>query len=160
TGANIYGATTPSSPTNEGYTESLLTLRTFNAGTLNAGTYHSVTLTFNNNTAGPASYRFGFSRTAGDLADAAAVAATSSKAIVFVNTGSGTTNTMADPYATSPANISVPTSLSAANVNLINAVAAANPNTIVVLNSDNPVQTPWVGSVKALLSMWFAGQEG
>ena len=30
----------------------------------------------------------------------------------------------------------------------------------MVLNNDNPVLTPWIGNVKALLDMWFAGQEG
>ena len=50
--------------------------------------------------------------------------------------------------------------MSAANVDLINAVAAANPNTIVVINNDNPVDTSWIGSAKAVLDMWFAGQEG
>ena len=155
----IYGATTPSNPTNDGYTEPLLTLRTFSAGSLTPG-YHSLTITFNNTTAGPASFRFGFSRTNGDLADAAAAAVGKSKAIVFVNTGLGVTSVISNPYGTTPVNISAPETLSAANVNLINAVAAANPNTIVVLNNDNPVLTPWIGSVKALLDMWFAGQEG
>ena len=56
--------------------------------------------------------------------------------------------------------ISAVTAMSAANVDLINAVAAANPNTIVVINNDNPVDTSWIGSVKAVLDMWFAGQEG
>ncbi len=83
-----------------------------------------------------------------------------SKAIVFVNTGSGTSSSIPNPYGSSPANISAPISLGSAQVNLINAVAAANPNTIVVLNNDNPVLTPWISNVKALLDMWFAGQEG
>ncbi|MBX3563585.1 MAG: glycoside hydrolase family 3 C-terminal domain-containing protein [Sphingomonas sp.] len=43
---------------------------------------------------------------------------------------------------------------------LIEAVAAANPNTIVVLNTGNPVAMPWRDKVKAILEMWYPGQEG
>ena len=46
-------------------------------------------------------------------------------------------------------------------MSLINAVAAANPNTVVVINNDNPVDTlRGSANVKAVLEMWFAGQEG
>jgi len=160
--ANVYGATTPGSPTNAGYTESGLINRQFVAGTLTGGAYHSVTLTLNNDSTGPASFRFAFSRANGDIADAAAAAAGKSKAIVFVNTGSGVSNTAVSPAGTpyDGHTISAVNAMSAANVNLINAVAAANPNTIVVLNNDNPVDTSWIGNVKSLLDMWFAGQEG
>jgi beta-glucosidase len=161
--ANIYGATVPGTPTNAGYTESLLTNRTFSAGLLTGGTFHSVTITFNNSTTGPASFRFAFSRANGDIADAAAAAVGKSKALVFVNTGSGPTSSAPSPAGTpyDGHTISAVEAMSAANVNLINAVAAANPNTIVVINNDNPVDTaPWIGSAKAVLDMWFAGQEG
>jgi beta-glucosidase len=43
---------------------------------------------------------------------------------------------------------------------LISAVAAANPNTIVVLNTGDPVFMPWSSSVRAILEMWYPGQEG
>jgi beta-glucosidase len=43
---------------------------------------------------------------------------------------------------------------------LIEAVAAANPNTIVVLNTGGPVRMPWLGKVRAVLEMWYPGQEG
>jgi beta-glucosidase len=43
---------------------------------------------------------------------------------------------------------------------LIDAVAAVNPNTIVVLNTAGPVSMPWKDKVKAILQMWYAGQEG
>jgi len=43
---------------------------------------------------------------------------------------------------------------------LISAIAAANPNTIVVLNTGNPVAMPWKDQVRAILEMWFPGQEG
>lgn len=160
--ANIYGATTPGTPTNAGYTESGLANRQFSAGALDGGAYHSITLTFNNDTTGPASFRFAFSRANGDIADAAAAAGGKSKAVVFVNTGSGVSNTDVSSTGTpyDGHTISAMNAMSAANVNLINAVAAANPNTIVVLNNDNPVDTSWIGNVKSLLDMWFAGQEG
>jgi beta-glucosidase len=43
---------------------------------------------------------------------------------------------------------------------LIDAVAAANPNTVVVLNTDSPVAMPWLPKVKAVLQMWYTGDEG
>jgi hypothetical protein len=78
---------------------------------------------------------------------------------VFVNDGVGAVSTTPNPDGTA-STISAPVQLSAASVSLIDAVAAANPNTIVVANTANPVLTPWIGSAKALLDMWFAGQEG
>jgi beta-glucosidase len=43
---------------------------------------------------------------------------------------------------------------------LIAEVAAANPNTIVVLNTGDPVVMPWLGKVRAVLQMWYTGDEG
>jgi beta-glucosidase len=43
---------------------------------------------------------------------------------------------------------------------LIEDVAAVNANTIVVLNTSQPVAMPWLGSVKAVLQMWWPGDEG
>ena len=43
---------------------------------------------------------------------------------------------------------------------LIRRVAAVNPRTIVVLNTGGPVAMPWKDSVRAILEMWFPGQEG
>jgi beta-glucosidase len=43
---------------------------------------------------------------------------------------------------------------------LIAEVADANPNTIVVLNSGDPVAMPWLGKVRAVLQMWYTGDEG
>jgi beta-glucosidase len=43
---------------------------------------------------------------------------------------------------------------------LIRDVAAVNPNTIVVLNVSQPVAMPWLGQVKAVLQMWWPGDEG
>ncbi len=43
---------------------------------------------------------------------------------------------------------------------LIDDVAAANPNTIVVMNVSQPVAMPWLDKVKAVLQMWYPGDEG
>ncbi len=43
---------------------------------------------------------------------------------------------------------------------LIEEVAAVNPNTIVVLNVSQPVALPWLNQVKAVLQMWWPGDEG
>jgi beta-glucosidase len=43
---------------------------------------------------------------------------------------------------------------------LIAEVAAANPNTIVVLNVSEPIAMPWLDRVKAVLLMWYPGDEG
>ena len=43
---------------------------------------------------------------------------------------------------------------------LIEGVAAANPNTIVVLNVSQPIALPWLDRVKAVLQMWWPGDEG
>lgn len=43
---------------------------------------------------------------------------------------------------------------------LVEAVAAVNPNTIVVLNTSQPVALPWLDKVKAVLEMWWPGDEG
>jgi beta-glucosidase len=43
---------------------------------------------------------------------------------------------------------------------LVSAVTRANPNTIVVLNTGDPVLTPWARDARAILQMWYPGQEG
>ena len=43
---------------------------------------------------------------------------------------------------------------------LIAEIAAVNPNTIVVLNVSQPVAVPWLDKVKAVLQMWWPGDEG
>ncbi len=42
----------------------------------------------------------------------------------------------------------------------IEEIAAVNPNTIVVLNVSQPVLLPWLSKVKAVLQMWWPGDEG
>lgn len=43
---------------------------------------------------------------------------------------------------------------------LIDEIASVNPNTIVVLNVSQPVALPWLSKVKAVLQMWWPGDEG
>jgi len=43
---------------------------------------------------------------------------------------------------------------------LVEDVAAVNLNTIVVLNTSQPVALPWINKVKAVLEMWWPGDEG
>jgi beta-glucosidase len=43
---------------------------------------------------------------------------------------------------------------------LVDEVAAVNPNTVVVLNTSQPVALPWASRVKAILEMWWPGDEG
>ena len=44
--------------------------------------------------------------------------------------------------------------------NLVDDIAAVNPNTIVVLNVSQPIAMPWLDKVKAVLQMWWPGDEG
>jgi beta-glucosidase len=43
---------------------------------------------------------------------------------------------------------------------LIDEVASVNPNTIVVLNTSQPVAMPWLSKVRAVVEMWWPGDEG
>ena len=43
---------------------------------------------------------------------------------------------------------------------LVDEIADVNSNTIVVLNVSQPIAMPWIGKVKAVLQMWWPGDEG
>jgi len=43
---------------------------------------------------------------------------------------------------------------------LIEAVAAVNPNTVVVLNTSQAVAMPWLEQVRAVMELWYTGDEG
>ncbi len=43
---------------------------------------------------------------------------------------------------------------------LVEEIAGVNPNTVVVLNTSQPVAMPWLPRVKAVLEMWWPGDEG
>ena len=42
---------------------------------------------------------------------------------------------------------------------LVARVAAANPNTVVVVNAGSPVTMPWLHDVRAVMQVWFPGEE-
>ncbi len=99
------------------------------------------------------SLRLAFSRTNGDIVDAAADARGKAMAIVFVD----------DEGRNTVPNTPALSSLSEAQVRLIKTVAATNANTIVVLNTGTPlIVKEWIEDphVKAVLNMWQTGQEG
>ena len=77
--------------------------------------------------------------------DAAITAAKNSKTAVVFAWGRGR------PY---------PGQLAVGQDKLIEDVVAANPNTIVVLNSPAGMNMPWLSSVKAVLQMWYPGDQG
>ena len=43
---------------------------------------------------------------------------------------------------------------------LVEEIAAVNPNTVVVLNTSQAIAMPWLPKVKAVLEMWWPGDEG
>jgi beta-glucosidase len=83
-----------------------------------------------------------------DLAAAAALAKNAQIAVVVVN--------QPNREGVDGGNLELPDSQDA----LVAAVAAANPNTIVLLQTGNPVLMPWIDRVKAVLAMWYSGQQG
>lgn len=50
--------------------------------------------------------------------------------------------------------------LAGARDRLVEEIAAVNTNTIVVLNTSQPVALPWFDHVKAVVEMWWPGDEG
>ena len=168
TAADVYGsgvtgahsAALPGTPTDAGYTEAGPDQRGApRAASLTGGTYHQVTITFDNATAArPASASPTRGRTATSPTPPRPPRARSSRSCSSTTTAPRPRSPT--PTGPSPATISAPESLSAANTALVKAVAAANPNTVVVLNTTNPVLMPWIGSVKSVLEMWFSGEEG
>jgi beta-glucosidase len=95
----------------------------------------------------PVTFRFAWSRL-GDTMNAAVAAARSAKVAVVFADDNGASNT------------DLVNSLAANQDGLIEAVAKANPNTVVVLSTGDPVLMPWLNDVKAVLEMWYPGQEG
>lgn len=80
--------------------------------------------------------------------DAAALAARSDVAIVFVS--------KYEAEGFDSPDLSLPGNQDA----IVEATVAANPNTIVVLQTGNPVAMPWRDKVKAIVAAWYPGQEG
>ncbi len=82
-----------------------------------------------------------------DATQAAALAKSSSVAIVFANDD--------ESEGSDRSTLSLPNSQD----QLITAVAQANPHTIVVLNSGAPVLMPWANQVQGIVEAWYPGQE-
>ena len=96
--------------------------------------------------------RFGLEPVLGEaeLAEAERIAASADVAIVFAGrSGEWDTEGLDLP------NFELPGSQNA----LISRVAKANANTIVVLQTGGPVTMPWLSEVKAVLQLWYPGQE-
>lgn len=95
----------------------------------------------------PMTFRLAWSQLGKTIADAVTAASSAKVAVVFADdNGAANTNLL--------------NSLSANQDALIQAVAQANPNTVVVLSTGDPVLMSWVNNVKAILEMWYPGQEG
>ncbi len=82
-----------------------------------------------------------------DIHKAAALAAASEVAIVFVNQPTAESR---DSSLTLPGNQN----------ELVSAVAAANPRTVVVLENGGPVTMPWIEKIDAALEAWYPGIRG
>jgi len=80
-----------------------------------------------------------------DVAAAAALAAKSKVAVVFVQKWAG--------EAFDAPDLSLPDGQDA----LVAAVAKANPHTIVVLENGSPIAMPWLDQVGAVLEVWYPG---
>ncbi|WP_320194516.1 glycoside hydrolase family 3 C-terminal domain-containing protein [Agrobacterium rosae] len=96
--------------------------------------------------------RFGVEKPLGDAAieEAVAKAAACDVALVFVGReGQWDTEGLDLPDMRLPGR----------QEELIEKVAAANANTVVVLQTGGPVEMPWLDKVKAVLQMWYPGQE-
>lgn len=83
-----------------------------------------------------------------NTASAAALAASSDVAIVFVNQWEAENCDLND--------LNLPNNQDG----LVTAVASANPHTIVVLESGGPQVMPWLDQVNAVLEAWYPGQKG
>lgn len=96
--------------------------------------------------------RIGIGKVSDDasITHAAKVAAAADRAVLFV----GRTGDW-DTEGSDLRDITLP----GAQDRLIEAVAAANPNTIVVLQTGGPVEMPWLSKVRAVLQVWYPGQE-
>jgi beta-glucosidase len=90
-----------------------------------------------------------------DRTSAAALAASSSVAIVFVSQWESEGMDVPSLNFTD-----VIHSFPIDQDGLVSAVAAANPNTIVVLENGGAQVMPWLSSVSAVLEAWYPGQRG
>jgi beta-glucosidase len=90
-----------------------------------------------------------------DASSAAALAASSQVAIVFVSQWESEGMDLPSLNLTDVIDVT-PIDQDA----LVSAVAAANPNTIVVIESGGAIVMPWLSQVNAVLETWYPGQSG
>jgi len=90
-----------------------------------------------------------------DAAQAAALAASSNVAIVFVSQWE---SEGMDVPSLNFTDVIHPTPID--QDTLVSTVAQANPNTIVVMENNGPKVMPWLASVSAVLEAWYPGQRG
>ena len=83
-----------------------------------------------------------------DPTQAAALAATSDVAIVFVSQWESEGMDLVD------------LTFGNGQDSLVSAIAAANPHTVVVLENGGPQLMPWLANVSAVLEAWYPGQKG
>jgi beta-glucosidase len=95
----------------------------------------------------PVTFRLTWSRLGETLQAAVTAASAASVAVVFADDNGAASSDLINPLAPN-------------EDALVAAVAQANPNTIVVLNTGDPALLPWLQEVKAVLEMWYPGQEG
>ncbi len=97
-------------------------------------------------------FRLGIGRPMGEpeIAEAARVAASAERAVVFVGRN-GEWDTEGSDLDT----ICLP----GRQDELVAAVLKANPNTVVVLQTGGPVEMPWLAQARAVVQCWYPGQE-
>jgi beta-glucosidase len=101
---------------------------------------------------GPKAVRLGYLPpvTADMIAEAAALAAASDVALLFVGLNADWESEGFDrPHM----------DLVGDQAELIERVAAANPNSVVILQTGSPVAMPWLDRVAAVVQAWYPGQE-
>ncbi len=86
----------------------------------------------------------------GDIAEAARVASSADRAVVFVGR-----NAQWDTEGSDLEHIRLP----GRQDELVAAVLKANPKTVIVLQTGGPVEMPWLGAAPAVLQAWYGGQE-
>jgi len=87
----------------------------------------------------------------GDIAQAAALAASADAAIVVIGAAS-----VSEGEGYDRENLDLPGDQNA----LVEAVLAVNPRTVVVLVGGAPYALPWIDHVPAVLAAWLGGEEG
>ncbi|HEY3629850.1 MAG TPA: glycoside hydrolase family 3 C-terminal domain-containing protein, partial [Jatrophihabitantaceae bacterium] len=112
------------------------------------GAPHQIKVEYYEN-AGDASVSLGWSAPGQDPAIAAAVAAAKAADAAVVIVGEVSSE------GSDRTSLALPGTQDA----LVSAVVQANPNTVVVLNTGGPVLMPWIDDARAVLEMWYPGEE-